>query len=117
VNSPKHAFNGYGPPLFFIFGVLSLFFAALDLRVLAKGGVSGVQRIMRHLWRMCFAFFFATGSFFLGQQKVMPVWMQGSKVLFVLGLAPLGFMLFWLVRVRFTRWYRGGTPPQPMAAE
>lgn len=117
VNSPKHAFNGYGPPLFFIFGLLSLFFAALDLRMLAKGGVSGAQRIMRHLWRMCFAFFFAAGSFFLGQQKVMPAWMQGSKVLLVLGLAPLGFMLFWLMRVRFTRRYRGGTPMQPMAAE
>ncbi|HWA88501.1 MAG TPA: DUF2306 domain-containing protein [Rhizomicrobium sp.] len=97
----KHGFDGYAPVFFFVFGGISLFLAALDLRVLAKGGLEGTARIARHLWRMCFAFFFAAGSFFLGQQKVMPLWMHGSKVLLALGLAPLGFMLFWLVRARF----------------
>ena len=48
-----------------------------------------------------FALFFAAGSFFIGQQKVMPLWMQGSPVLYVLGLAPLAFLIFWLIRVRF----------------
>ncbi len=100
VNSPTHAFDGYRPTLFFVFGTISLLLAALDLRVLAKGGLTGVARIARHLWRMCFAFFFAAGSFFLGQQKVMPVWMHGSKFLLALGFAPLVFMLFWMVRVR-----------------
>lgn len=99
-NSPNRTFDGYHPSMFFIFVVLSAFLAALDLRVLFKGGLTGAARIARHLWRMCFAFFFAAASFFIGQQKVMPVWMHGSKVLLVLGLAPLGFMLFWLVRVR-----------------
>jgi hypothetical protein len=28
--------------------------------------------------------------------------MQGSPVLFVLGLAPLGFLIFWIIRVRFS---------------
>ena len=40
------------------------------------------------------------GSFFLGQQKVMPEWMHGAWYLYVLGLAPLAFMIFWLIRVR-----------------
>src|SRR6185312_148546 len=101
---PKHGFDGFAPVFFFVFSGISFFLAALDLRVLAKGGLAGTARIARHLWRMCFAFFFAAGSFFLGQQKVMPVWMHGSKVLLVLGLAPLGFMLFWMVRVRFKPW-------------
>jgi hypothetical protein len=51
---------------------------------------------------MCFAFFFAAGSFFLGQQKVMPAFMHGSPILWALGLAPLGFMIFWLIRIRFS---------------
>jgi len=98
--SRPHGFDGYAPIFFFVFGGIAFLLAALDLRVLMKGGLSGVPRIARHLWRMCFAFFFAAGSFFLGQQKVMPVWMHGSKALLLLGTAPLGFMLFWLVRVR-----------------
>jgi uncharacterized membrane protein len=98
--SPKGGFEGYSAILYYVLGSLTAFAAALDFRVIRSRGISGVQRVARHLWRMCFAFFFATGSFFLGQQKVMPVFMHGSAVLWVLGLAPLGFMLFWLVRVR-----------------
>jgi len=52
---------------------------------------------------MCFAFFIATGSFFLGQQKVMPHAVRGSPVLFVLAFAPFAVMLFWLVRIRFSK--------------
>ena len=52
---------------------------------------------------MCFAFFIATGSFFLGQQKVMPAAVRGSPVLFVLAFAPFAVMLFWLVRLRFAK--------------
>ena len=92
--------DGYQPVFYFVFGGISALLAALDLKVLIAGGISGVQRISRHLWRMCFAFFFAAGSFFLGQQKVMPVWMHGAWYLYLLALAPLGFMIFWLIRVR-----------------
>ena len=34
--------------------------------MLIRGGVSGVQRLVRHIWRMGFALFVAAGSFFLG---------------------------------------------------
>jgi len=43
-----------------------------DIRMLVRGGVFGAKRIVRHLWRMCFGLFVATGSFFLGQQQVFP---------------------------------------------
>jgi len=51
------------------------------------------------LWRMCFALFFATGSFFIGQQKVMPAFMHGSPILVAFGIAPLVLMFFWLWRI------------------
>jgi uncharacterized membrane protein len=35
--------------------------ALLDLKVIIKGGIAGAARIARHLWRMCFAFFIASG--------------------------------------------------------
>jgi hypothetical protein len=100
----------YDPPQpYFVFATFAAFCAALDLKVLIAGGIAGRPRIARHLWRMCFALFFATAFFFIGQQKVMPKAWHGSPVLLVLGLAPLGFLLFWMVRVRWTRWYGDGT--------
>lgn len=74
--------------------------AGLDLKVVLRGGVTGVGRIARHVWRMCAGLFIASGSFFLGQQKVMPAFIQGSPVLILLGVAPLLAMIFWLIRIR-----------------
>ena len=68
--------------------------------MLVLGRLSARQRIARHLWRMCFAFFIATGSFFLGQQDVLPQAVRGSPILFVLAFVPFALMLFWLARLR-----------------
>lgn len=97
------ALYGYRSPLYYTFSLIAALFVLIDLRMIWQGGVSGVQRIARHLWRMCVGLFFAAASFFLGQQKVMPAFMHGSPVLWVLGLAPLGFLIFWMVRVRRPR--------------
>lgn len=83
-------------------GVIALA-AALDLKVILNRGISGTPRLARHLWRMCTAWFVASGSFFLGQQRQMPEFMQGSPWLAVPALAPLAIMLFWLLRLRFAR--------------
>jgi hypothetical protein len=104
--SPTGHFLGYPSPIFYVFGSIAALAAAGDWRMIRRGGVSGSQRIARHVWRMCFALFLATGSFFLGQQKVMPLALRGSPVLVVLGLAPLVLMIFWLIRVRLSAAYR-----------
>jgi uncharacterized membrane protein len=96
---------GYPAPLYFIFGSLALLAAAGDLRMLAHGGLFGVQRITRHLWRMCFALFFATGSFFLGQKQVFPAFLRGSNILFIPAFLPLLLLVFWVIRVRFMHAY------------
>jgi uncharacterized membrane protein len=92
---------GSGPV--FILAGLCLTAGLLDLRVVLRKRLTAGERIRRHLWRMCFAFFIATGSFFVGQQKVMPAAVRGSPVLFVLAFAPFAVMLFWLVRLRFAK--------------
>ncbi len=99
--SPKGAFDGYLAVFYYVFAGIAALLAALDFKVILNGGISGTARIARHLWRMCLAFFFAAGSFFIGQQKVMPAFLHGSPVLIALGVAPLAVMAFWLVRVRF----------------
>jgi hypothetical protein len=93
---------------YFFFGVLALLCAAGDIRMLQRGGISGRPRLTRHLWRMCFGWFIATISFFLGQQQVFPRWLRGSIVLVALAFLPLLFMIFWFVRIRFINIYRKG---------
>jgi uncharacterized membrane protein len=82
-----------------------------DLRMLVRG-ISGNRRIARHLWRMCFGWFIATGSFFLGQQQVFPARLRGSPVLLVPALLPLALLIFWLIRVRFTNAYKKMSMPR-----
>lgn len=93
--------SGGGP--LFIFAGVCLLAGLLDINAILRSPLSGRQRISRHLWRMCFAFFIATGSFFLGQQDLLPEAARGSPILFVLAFAPIALMLFWLVRIRFAK--------------
>jgi hypothetical protein len=90
-----------------VLGAICLGAGLGDLRFVLRGQLSPSQRIARHLWRMCFAFFIATGSFFLGQQDalqaVLPFAVRGSPLLFVLAFAPFAVMLAWLVRTRRSR--------------
>ena len=86
-------------------GSIIMLAAIGDLRVLVRG-ISGKRRIARHLWRMCFGWFIATGSFFLGQQQVFPAWLRGSPALLVPALLPLALLIFWMIRVRFTSVYK-----------
>ena len=88
------------PGAVILLGVICLLAGLGDLRYLLRGTLAHHQRIARHLWRMCFAFFVATGSFFLGQQDVLPAAMRGSPVLVVLAFAPIGLMLVALVRLK-----------------
>jgi hypothetical protein len=87
----------------FFFGAILLLATAGDIRMLARGGITGRPRITRHLWRMCYGLFIATGSFFLGQQQVFPAFLRGSIFLTVLALLPFPLMIYWLFRVRFSK--------------
>ncbi|HEX8238541.1 MAG TPA: hypothetical protein VF574_02250 [Allosphingosinicella sp.] len=89
-----------GPGPVFALAGLCLIAGLGDLKAILRR-LSPVQRLSRHLWRMCFAFFIATGSFFLGQQDVLPEAVRASPVLFVLAFAPFAVMAFWVVRLRF----------------
>jgi Predicted membrane protein (DUF2306) len=91
--------------MYFFMGAVPLLAAAGDLRMLAGDGISDLQRLRRHLWRMCFGLFIASGSFFLGQPQVFPNWLRKTNVLFVPAILPLLLMVFWLFRVRFRHTY------------
>ena len=80
-----------------------------DIRMLRTGIPGGAKRIARHLWRMCFGLFIATGSFFLGQADEIPEALRIWPMLFVLALAPLVLLLYWMWRVRIRKSLRGIT--------
>jgi hypothetical protein len=89
-------------------GSVVLLAAAGDVRMLVRGGVFGRQRVARHLWRMCFGLFIATGSF-LAQRRVL-AFLGGPKIMLLAPL-PLILMIFWLVRVRFKTAYQTKSVP------
>ncbi len=92
-----------GPGPVFVFAGICLLAGLGDLRAILRKKLTPAQRLSRHLWRMCVAFFIATGSFFLGQQDVMPQAVRGSPILITLAFAPFAVMAFWLVRLRFAK--------------
>jgi hypothetical protein len=89
----------YPPAPYFIFGAVALIAATGDVRMLVRGGISGAQRIARHLWRMCFALFIAAASVFLARPQLFPAILQKTGVLAFLSFLPLLLMIFWLIRV------------------
>jgi len=101
---PAERLQGF-PMRYYIFASFAAFAALFDLKVILAGGISGVARIARHLWRMCFGLFFASAFFFVGQQKILPAFLHGWPAL-VPAFAPLVLMIFWLLRVRLTNRFR-----------
>jgi uncharacterized membrane protein len=98
----------FGVPaaVYFVFGSVVLLAAGGDARMLVRGGVYGAQRILRHLWRMGLALFVATGSLFLGQQKVFPEELRGSFLLALPVIVVVVTTIYWVIRVRFSKAYR-----------
>jgi len=98
LNRPKATWFPTAPAL--VFGTVALLSALGDLRMIHAGGLKGARRIVRHLWRMCFALFIATGSFFLGQAKVFPEELRIFPILAAPVLLVLLAMVYWWVRMR-----------------
>ena len=118
--------DGVPAVMHFFLGSVMLFAAAGDARMLLRGGVAGSTRIARHLWRMCFGLFIATGSFFLGpdnrplrllsavglRQQIFRTLLR-QEVLLFLAILPLVFLIFWLLRIRFAN--KDRYPAEPRA--
>ena len=97
------AIDGDGAAIFFVFASVPALGVALDARVLARGEVTGPERLRRHIWRMCLALLITSSSFFLGQQRVFPASWRGSPVWFAPEIVVIGAMLFWMIKTRSSR--------------
>lgn len=97
--SPKGHIGGIPAPPLFLFAVVGTAGALLDMRLLRAGHIAGAHRLARHLWRMTFAMWIATMSFFLGQAKVFPEPVRKMALLAIPVLLVAGMLVYWLARV------------------
>ena len=104
LNSATGTIDGYPSAIVFIFGAVALLATLGDARMLLARGIHGPNRLARHLWRMCFALWMAASSFFLGQAQLFPEPIRSSGILAVPVLVVMILMVYWLVRVLFTKW-------------
>jgi uncharacterized membrane protein len=80
-----------------------------DVRLIRDGGITGTRRLARHLWRMSFGLWIATGSFIaqLVRMPFMPDWMRSIPVILVLAAGPLVLLVYWMWRVRLRQNLKG----------
>lgn len=96
-------YQGMGLPAYVVFGLFAALSLGLDASLSWRQRLEPKARIARHLWRMTTACFLAVTSLFLGQQDDVFPFMAGSPVLLLPSLLTLGFLLFWILRIRFVR--------------
>jgi len=76
-----------------------------DARLVLAGGIAGVSRISRHLWRMCLGLTLAAGSGFTnGFARLLPGPYHVPTAFFLPQFIPLVLLIFWLIRVRIPGW-------------
>jgi uncharacterized membrane protein len=103
---------------FMVFGSVAMVSATGDVRMLIRGGVSGAQRLARHLWRMCVALMIAAGSFFLGMSgdpvlrrtglraTLFPAEIRKTHLPEVPVLIIVILTIYWVCRVLFAKAYK-----------
>lgn len=104
----------YPPGPYIMMGTVAVIASVGDIRMLIRGGVSGTQRVARHLWRMCFALFIASASVFLARQHLFPELLRKTGVLIFLSVLPLILMIYWLIRVSYSKAYKKMVSPARM---
>ena len=113
---PGNRLDGVPAGMLFFMATVVLLAAIGDVRMIRAGGLQGTRRLARHLWRMSFALYIASGSFFLGQMKFIPERIRIVPLLLVVAVSPLVLLLYWMWRVRLKQNLRGlmAPPPRPI---
>lgn len=106
LTNPAAFHDGVPAGMNFFMASILLLAAAGDVRMLVRG-LSATQRLTRHLWRMCFALFIASGSIFLARPHLFPKFLRDAHILVLLGITPLLLLIFWIIRVRISKAYTG----------
>lgn len=104
--SPTGIRNGVPFQMFFFLATILVLSAVGDVRVLRSGPLRGRPRLVRHLWRMCFALFIAAGSFFSIRSRVATILPEPFTTLpmrMIPIIFPFAAILYWIWRLRWRR--------------
>jgi uncharacterized membrane protein len=106
---PNMMLEGVPAGMMYFLGTVFVLAAIGDFRMLRAGGIQGTRRLARHLWRMCFGLFIATGSFVaqLTKMTFIPSSMKSLPVILVLSAGPIVVLLYWMWRIRIRQNVRG----------
>jgi hypothetical protein len=85
-----------------LFGGVALAAAIGDRRVIRGGALRGAPRLMRHLWRMCFALFVSSIAFYLGPDR-LPEALQHPAFRATGVLLPVAAIAYWKWKLRSRR--------------
>jgi hypothetical protein len=84
----------------FMFAAVGTLGVIGDARLMRAGSIEGVPRLRRHLWRMNYAMWVATTSFFYGQARQLPQWFRDADLNDYIVLLVAGTLVYWLIRLR-----------------
>lgn len=93
--------DGSPPDAFLLFVIAGSLSAIGEARILIIKKLSAQGRLYRHLWRMCFSFFIASGSLFSGQIQMFPDWFANSFLPILCSLFPLLVLWYWTIKMLF----------------
>ena len=113
---PGSQIEGVPAGMMFFLATIVLLAAIGDARKIRAGGIQGTRRLARHLWRMSFGLFIASGSFLIGQMKFIPEPIRIVPLIVVLAVSPLVMLLYWMWRVRLRQNLRGLLTAKPIDA-
>jgi uncharacterized membrane protein len=99
--SPDGALDGLPPAAFYGLAGVSAALGGLDIFYALIPAPMLRARLMRHLWRMGFSFFLATGIFFFGNNHVLPEILRTPWFLSLPVLAVVVWTATHAVRTRF----------------
>jgi uncharacterized membrane protein len=105
-NNPGGMLNGAPFFMLFFLAAVTGLGAIGDVRLLDGTRLQGGARLSRHLWRMCFALFIATASFFSIRArvaKILPEPFTTPPMRTLPILLVFAAMFYWLWRVRSRR--------------
>jgi hypothetical protein len=97
--SPTGKFIAYPAAALLVIAIVAAGGVYGDLRLMLSRGVRGSSRLIRHLWRMCFALLIAGASIF-SRTHLFPTWMKTYGLLGMLTAWPLIVIGLWVWRFR-----------------
>jgi len=100
--SPTGLLDDLPPAAFYVLAGVSAVLCGLDIFYARTPVPTRPARLTRHLWRMGFSFFLATGIFFFGNNHVLPEPLRTPWFLALPVLAVVAWTAFYVLRTRFS---------------